>query len=236
MDAVHADDSAALCVVARNVRTLRGNQGLTQSELASKADVSLATITRVEKQQSVRRSSVRKIAKGLNVHFDSLFVPQSMQPKESNTIVYRAADATWFALSDKRPNPPEGHFERQQDVEERARLGGVKLVPAFAAPPKVIMRNGPGLIMFELYNELDGPFNAELYEDSVLYVVRGSATVKIGGEVHEVSEGDWIGYDTPKLESMARILDSRSATEPALLLWIGANRVDRKIASKRTQA
>ena len=216
-------------IVAKNIALVRKAQALTQMQLAVKAKVSLPSVSRAEKAQSVRLSTLRKIAtQGLNVHFDTLLIPKLNTTVAVEIVIHRAADESWYAISDSRPHLPEDDLLRNQDPIERIRLGQLGFVPGFMAPPTAITKDGPGLALLEVYKEMLGPFNAEFYKDAVMYVIRGKAKVGIGSDEVEVSKGDWVGYKTADLVMLGPAAAPGSPEFPALVLWIGANRRSKK--------
>jgi len=60
--------------IGNKIKLLRNKQGLTQDELARKADLPYTTLTKIETNVITRPTiqTVAKIAKGLNVAIDSL--------------------------------------------------------------------------------------------------------------------------------------------------------------------
>jgi transcriptional regulator with XRE-family HTH domain len=60
--------------IAKNVRALRENQGISQEELAFRADVHRAYIGQVERaERNLTLNSLQKIADGLKVKAEELF-------------------------------------------------------------------------------------------------------------------------------------------------------------------
>ncbi|HEY3780650.1 MAG TPA: XRE family transcriptional regulator [Fimbriimonadaceae bacterium] len=223
---------AELQVAAENIVNVRRAQGLTQVQLAAKAKVSVPSVFRAEKAQSVRLSTLRKIANdGLNIHHDTLLVPKKITVR-SEIVVHRASNETWYAIADSRVNLPEDHQSRYQERNERTRLGQLGFVPGFMAPPTAIMKDGPGMALLELHSELLHSFNAEFYKDAVIYVLRGKAKLKIGTEEVEIGEGDWVGYPAADLNELLPAVEPGSPSYPALVLWIGANRITKKRSAK----
>jgi transcriptional regulator with XRE-family HTH domain len=211
-------------LIASNVRRARLNQALSQSELAERAGIDLASVYRVEKGVSTRTATIKKIAKGLDIMFEDLLIKKSVPDPTLHFAVHRAAVAKWYAAEDRRHRVPLDQEELCQDEAERIRLGRLGLVPLFMCPPTIIPDNGPGIVLLELYEEIVEPFNAAFYEDGAIYVLRGAVSVTIVDVASELAEGDWIAFKTKDLTRMAVL----SPHEAAKVLWIGATRVAKK--------
>lgn len=208
-------------LLAVNIRRARRNQKLSQTELAHRSGVDLASVYRAEKGIATRISTLRKIADGLDVIFEDLLIVKKEPDSHLQFAVSRVADAKWLACGDRRQRVPADHEELIQIQEERLRLGRMGFVPWFMCPPIVIAPNGPGIVFLEIYEECLEQFNAAFYEDGAIIVTKGGAIVTIGDSHVELSEGDWIAYKTKAVRRIA-VLPPHGA---ASLLWIGANRV-----------
>jgi len=208
-------------LIGRNVKRSRINQGLSQTELAIRGGVDLASVYRVERGTRTRRQTLKKIAAGLRILFEDLLIEKTFTGGESSFAINRTSNAKWFPVQDKRLRAPADQIDRCQDPVERQRLGGLGLVPWFICPPTVIPKNGPGMVLLEIFDERLEPLNAEFYEDAALYVLDGEASVSIGQETVNLEKGDWIAYQAKDLGRIAVV----PPCEVATLLWVGANRV-----------
>jgi DNA-binding XRE family transcriptional regulator len=63
-------------IISENIKKMRANLGLTQDDLAKKADIKYTTLMKVE-SSTVNKPSVQtmtKIAKALSVHIEDLII------------------------------------------------------------------------------------------------------------------------------------------------------------------
>jgi len=212
-----------LDLFAFNVRAARVNEGLSQTELARRSGVTLASVYRVEKGVKTHRRTLEKIAAGLAVVFEDLLLEKRSQSQTSAYLVHRANEATWLATSDQRKSRPPDSLQAIQALSERQRLGKLGFVPLFMCPPLIVPQNGPGVVLLESFDVVSGPFNADFYEDGALFVMRGKVAGTIRDESFELNEGDWIAFKNADLNSFG----VSPGVESATLLWIGATRVKR---------
>lgn len=210
-------------VVAENVRGARRNEGLSQSELARRAGVNLASVYRIENAQATHLRTARSIARGLNIVFEDLMLKKSVLSSATPIAVHRAKLAKWFSAEDSRARLPVDHVEGYQQEAERQRLGKLGFVPFFMCPPLIIPPNGPGLVVCEIFSTLQGPFNQEFYLDGAVYVLRGRVTCRVDDEVRELDQGDWAAFRCAALQAVTVAESGESAT----ILWIGATRAKR---------
>ena len=210
-------------LIARNISHSRRLQGLSQTELARRAGVNLASVYRVEAGHSVHVSTLNKIAVGLDVVFEDILLDKGGPSEAVSFAIHRAVEAQWFTVEDRRRRLPENRIESYQSPSERSRLGALGFVPFFECPPLIIPPNGPGIVLLECFEMMEGPFNAAFYEDGALYVLEGKASGMVKGNNFELDQGDWIAFKTKELEKFG--------TAPghafAKLLWIGATRLKR---------
>jgi transcriptional regulator with XRE-family HTH domain len=211
-------------LIGRNVRSTRKRERLTQRELARHAGVSLSSVLRVENARPIRLTTLKKITGGLNIVFNSVFQQLPEVPAE-DVGIHRSATAKWYAIDDRRPKAEPGQLVKER--AERQRLGRIGFVSGFLCGPSVILPQGPGLILLEVYGPLIGPLNAEFYSDAVLYVMQGQITAQIEDREVVLEKDDWVGYKTATLKSYAPCPPWGGKGEPAIALWIGANRVKR---------
>jgi transcriptional regulator with XRE-family HTH domain len=211
---------------ARNMRGLRRLQRITQTELAKRAGVALTTVYSAEKGLRLRIGTLRKIAEGLSSSFDSLaFRKLKIKTSDQLYVLHQAHETIWFGQDDRRRQTPEDNLERIQDPAERSRLGHVGLVAGFATLPSFVMMKGPGLTLMELFGGWNGPLNAGVYRDSVLYCLRGPVIVTIREEKVRIAQGESIGYSSIDLTRLEPELPLSPKDPPALLLWVGADRI-----------
>lgn len=213
----HAPSDDERVLIARNVRSARRHQGLSQAELAARSGLDLASVFRIEKGVRTRLGSLQKVARGLHIIYEDLLIEKVSPGRESAFAVHRAEAARWFPGSDRRKHVPEDQDDLNQLESERARLGRLGFVPWFMCPPTIIPQRGPGIVLLEIHGEMTGQFNAEFYEDGALFVLSGSPTVTVDDVGSELNPGDWIAFKTQDLQQV-------SASAPATALWIGANR------------
>ncbi len=211
-------------LIAANVKSTRLIEGLSQTELARRSGVNLASVYRVEKGNSAHLRTLKKIALGLNIVFEDLLLDKGLHDKERSFGIHRAKVAKWFPSVDSRPRLPTSFLQDYQDESERHRLGGLGFVPFFMCPPLIIPPNGPGVVLLELYSNVEGAFNAEFYEDGALYLLQGKGVGTILEEHFELEEGDWIAFKTKDLTTFG----VAPGHELAVVLWIGATRVKRQ--------
>jgi transcriptional regulator with XRE-family HTH domain len=215
-------------VIGANIKHAREAQGLTQTELADRSEINISSIFRVEKGKAVRMATVAKIAKGLDIVVDTILSGEFRQPEFPNLVVHRVANAYWFAEDDRRAKIPPDHLESYLDANERRRLGGLGFVSWFGSPPTSIMKNGPGIVTLEIHGLRFDAFNAHFYEDAVIFVLRGRVSVQASTGKVELGEGDWVGFKSANLVSIGPAEGTAIQTLPPRVLWIGANRLDRK--------
>jgi len=210
-------------LIAKNIRRTRSIQGISQTELAKRAGVDLASVWRVEKGIKVRIGTVKKIALGLDVILEDLLLDKCEPDPALHFAIHRAEKAKWYAGLDRRQRIPEDQEDLCQLKAERQRLGKLGLVPWFMCPPLIIPENGPGVVLLEVYEANFERFNAGFYEDGALYVLQGAATVTVAENIVEIGEGDWVAFKTKELSRMA----VTPPHEMALLMWIGATRTSK---------
>ena len=214
-------------LIAANVKGARLNQRLSQTELARRSSLDLASVYRVEKGAGTHLRTLKKIARGLNIVFEDLLLQKSREESMRPFAVHRAKDAKWFASEDRRARIPEEHIADYQSELERLRLFKLGFVPFFMCPPLIIPPEGPGIVMIELFERIPGPFNAEFYEDAALYLLRGGAVGTVGDADFELEEGDWIAFKSSELKSFG----AAPQHDSALMLWIGATRIKKHTRS-----
>ncbi|MCI8539818.1 MAG: helix-turn-helix transcriptional regulator [Oscillospiraceae bacterium] len=78
-------EESLTAIVGANIEKCRTKAGLTQSELAEKAGVGVAFISRVERGQKLMKlQTLRRIAEVLNVSCDALLYPESKKTSIAN--------------------------------------------------------------------------------------------------------------------------------------------------------
>lgn len=89
--------------LARAVRLLRRERGLTQPQLAAKAGIGEATVKRIERGDGARRSTVRALARALGVRESELIEGVRPPPQEVLELI-----DTWVEGERVRPrlDPP----------------------------------------------------------------------------------------------------------------------------------
>jgi len=76
--------------IAQKIRWLREEQLLTRGELARKAGLTLTSVTNAEEgRHTVRLSTIRKLAKALDVDPSELVHPQQRGPADSGKVLAR---------------------------------------------------------------------------------------------------------------------------------------------------
>lgn len=211
----------------RHIRDLRIVRGLTQREVAELSGVALSTIFYIERGKPVRLSSIVKVCKGLDTSLNDVQRwNYSIRSGENRSVVHRAAATVWHIPMDLRKRVPVDSFDRIADPAERMRLGRLGLVPLFAGYLDLLMPQGPGTTLIELYDRFPEAINYNLYREAVLQCTHGGARLQIGERVYELEPGDFVGYASEDLQWIEPIGDL-PAQEPTLLVWNGAVRVGR---------
>ena len=204
---------------------------MSQTELASRSGVNISSVFRIEKGRPIRITTLSKIAKGLDVVLDGMLREPPFPPEAVELVVHRMSKATWYAEQDRRTRIPPDHVESYQDPAERQRIGRLGFVSWFGCPPIAIMKNGPGIVLLEVHGMGLDAYNHQFYEDAVIYVLRGKVSVRAKSETVVLSEGDWVGFKSADLESIAPTDAPENLAAAPRVLWIGANRFSKR---KRT--
>lgn len=131
---------------------------------------------------------------------------------------------------------PEDNQRLVQDPRERMRLGRLGLAPVFISYPRLIMPDGPGATLIELYGRYEDDLNSYVYRDCIMYCQRGGVRLDVRGEVVELNEGDFVGFASRDLVWMEPVTADLGDAPPPLALWLGAVRLGKIVAppGKRT--
>jgi transcriptional regulator with XRE-family HTH domain len=74
-------------ILSRNIRLYRGRRALSQAELAEKANISIAFLSNIERDNKwPYPDTLVNIAKGLDVEVFELFKPESLNSETAKTI------------------------------------------------------------------------------------------------------------------------------------------------------
>jgi transcriptional regulator with XRE-family HTH domain len=222
--------------IGHHVKRAREGQGLSQTELAQRSGVNISSVFRVEKGKAIRLATVRRIAKGLDIVADTILRSREFPPESAGLLVHRVSKATWYAEQDRRARIPGDHFESYQDAAERRRIGRLGFVSWFGCPPTAIMKNGPGIVLLEIHGLGLDAFNHQFYKDAVIYALRGSVSVTAKSETVHLNEGDWVGFKSSDLESIAPREGQENQPSAPQVLWIGANRFGKRKRGKAEKA
>lgn len=209
---------------------------LTQAELAQLAGVAVTTVYRVERCLPVRESSLRKLCAAMSIKFDEFLKMKPIFDARREAYVRHRGDETyWYAPVDHRRVVPEDDQTLVQDPRERLRLGRLGLVPAFVSYPNLIMPEGPGATLIELYGRHAEDLNSYIYRDCMIYCQRGDVRLCVRDEVVELNEGDYVGFVSRDLTWIEPATPD-FGSEPPLALWFGAVRLGKIVAphGKRT--
>lgn len=210
------------------IRRKRVLLGITQAELAQRAGVTITTLYRAEQGLPLRGSSLEKIAKGLDMTVDDLYEEKPVMDVTAHTyVLHRSTDNGWFAPIDRRRNVPEGNTELVRSPQERRRLGSLGLAPIFICYPNLVMPDGPGATLIEVYGRYPHGINADIYRDCMIHCVRGSIRLQILDEVVELGEGDFVGFVNRNLRWIEPAAPVRASDPTPLALWFGAVRLGR---------
>jgi transcriptional regulator with XRE-family HTH domain len=212
--------------IAYNVRALRSLMGFTQSQLAAKAGLTLATVYRIETGDVFpHRRTLERICKVLHVEIGDLNLPEPLTKSDDVPfVIHRSADQVWTTLDDHRAHVPPDNLTQIQNPAERLRLGRSKLVAAFNVGMNFVMPKGPGLAVDEIH--ADREYGGSMtYRDCIRYCLRGEVLVTIGDCTYTLGEGDAIGYSNDLVFHMAPAHPLGPHDLPPLVLWVGANRM-----------
>lgn len=200
-------------------------KGLTQREVAALSGVALSTIFYIEHGKPVRLSSLVKVCKSLGTTLDDVRRwNYSIRSGDNRTAVHRAASTVWHNPVDWRKRVPADHFERIVDPAERLRLGRLGLVPMFTGYLDLLMPQGPGTTIIELFDRFPASINPNLYREAILHCQSGGARLQIADRVYEIEPGDVVGYASEDLQWIEPT-GELPAQEPTHLIWNGAVRV-----------
>lgn len=212
-------------VVGYNIRLLRSLQSMTQVEFARVAQVSPATVVSAEQGKPLRKSTFMRLCAALNTNPTELMVVrgQNIKTKERRYLVHHLRDAEWSAQFDRRKRVRENDFEMIQSPEERLRLGRSGLVSVFGTGPSFLMPRGPGILIDEIFQEVEFPL--DMYRDYVGYCLAGKISVWVDEDGPIIlSPGEMIGFsDNVRLRvgpAQAVGVDDH----PPMMMWIAANR------------
>ena len=165
MDTVGLSEAAA--ALGARVRSLRRQRGLTLKELGRRAGLSHPFLSQLERGLArPSLGSAERIADALEVPVGLLWSPAA--PSGHATVI--RSDA--------------GVHERHHD---KGAPGEVRTLPADGVPMSVQEWTGGSRRWPEHCESEPGGV--------VVYVARGSVEVEIGGDVHELGEGDAIMFD-----------------------------------------
>lgn len=210
---------------SRRIQDIRLIQRMTQTELAQRAGVAVTTVYRAEQGLPVRQSSLQKIAAAVDVKFDQFLRSGPLLHREDLSYVHhRAEEAVWYAPVDHRRILPEDNDRLVQSPAERKRLGILGLTPIFVCYPNLLMPEGPGATLIELYGRYNRPFNPTIYRECLVYGQRGRARLQVLDDVVELAEGDIAGFVSKNLRWIEPAEPSPS-DDPPLVLWVGAVRL-----------
>lgn len=211
-------------MVGANVRGSRLAQGLSQTELARRAGLDLATVYRVEKGVPTRKSTIRKIAEGLSIFYEDLLLNKDWSARQSELLVHRASSARWFPGKDARRRAPSA-LDAHVEPAERRRLSTLGFVPWFTSPPMVVPKDGPGLVVLEISGVMDEEgLNSSFYADGAVLVLSGEVRVTVREQFVDLAIGDWVSFKTRDLTS----IECLSKPDPAHVLWVGGTRPRKK--------
>lgn len=212
--------------IAENIRLMRQLLHVTQTELATRAGVDRTSVQRLERGNSIRASTLRKICLGLGVNYGEISRLRLAYgpPADQSCVRHRPEDVVWHTLTDKRTRIPEDSKERIQDSAERRRLGSLGLVGRFRTYLNFIMMDGPGVFFMEIYGRQDDYRHTDagsVYEDWIMYCIRGNVLLWQGETSELLSEGSAIGFRS----GFRFALEAAGAQEtPPQVMFIGANR------------
>jgi len=201
---------------------------ITQAELAERAGITVRTLYRAERGFPARHSSLEKIANGLNMSLDELLREKPVMDGTAQAyVLHRAAENVWSAPIDRRRNVPEDNETRVRSASERRRLGLLGLTPLFLCYPVLVMPEGPGATLLEVYGRYENAINPEVYRDAMMHCLRGGVRLGILDEIVELGEGDFVGYVSRNLRWIEPVAPLGENDPVSLVLWFGAVRLGR---------
>ena len=217
----------------RQIQFARVLQDLTQADLARRSGVTVTTIYRAEKGLPVREKSLDKIAHGLDMRLDRLLVKKPVMSSETSAFLrHRASENVWYAPIDHRRNIPEDNKTLLRSPSERRRLGRLGLTPIFVCYPRLIMAEGPGATLIEVYGRYPHPFNVEIYRDCIIHCLRGRIRVAILDDIVDLGEGDFVGLASRNLSWIEPAAPIDIDDPTPLALWMGAVRLGRLVQAE----
>ena len=221
--------------IGHHLREFRMALGLTQSEVAQRSGITLSTVFHLERGDPVRLRSVLLVCKGLGTSFEDIRHRHLTTKSPDNPhVVHRANATVWQSPVDLRRKIPPDNAERIAVPEERLRLGKLGLVPIFAGFLNLLMPDGPGMTLLELFGRYSTPFNHTVYRESVLQCQQGGARLQIGESVVELAPGDFVGYASEEMRWIEPV-GVLPADEPTVLLWTGAVRIGKVFQDGKTR-
>ncbi|RYG33520.1 XRE family transcriptional regulator [bacterium] len=176
--------------IGDRIQHYRHIRNLTREETAARAGISRTTLLRLERGLPAHESTIRKVAKALQVYPPHLFLPDEEWNRPYQ--VHRADDNPWYPTAKLKERP--GQIEPDiQSADERNRLGHLGYFGAFVRPITIVLRDadlGVGVAEFYAnYHKLMRHPGLEF-----LYITHGEVVVTIGEEEVLLKQGEAITF------------------------------------------
>jgi transcriptional regulator with XRE-family HTH domain len=212
-------------VLGLRLRRARIRQGLSVRDVASRASLSKTSVVRLEQGHKAYPLTVVKVCAVLGLHLAGITDPQA--GGDAAAAVHHEEDDRWYDMTDFGAGPLGG-LERPLSPAERKRFAEKGTAVALLLL-KSRLANGRLLpTVLELYGASLARSHAG---EEFVYVLRGKATICVGGTAYALSEGEAMTFWSEEEHTYAPASDS-----PALPVRVLSVRIDEKRTRPRRAA
>ena len=198
-------------VVGARLRRARLRMGLSIRDLSSASQVSKNSIVRLELGNSPSALTLMKVCAILGIHIESLAKPTPAGDQFMS--VHRQKDDRWYDLTDFDAGPLGGIDAPQSAAQRKRHVRKGAKVPLMILKSR--LETGRLLpTVIELYSESDRRSHAG---EEFVYVLRGSAKVRIGNKSVVLKTGEAVTFWSAELHSYA---PATGSALPAQLLSV----------------
>lgn len=212
-------------LIGARIFSRRTQKGWTQTQLATNAGISRATLQKIEVGHSVRPSVIQKIARCFEIFEWELIRP--LDESDRPYRIDRGHNPTWLIAYNNAASSclyPDG--SPLPDISEKDRLGRLGFVSIFQNRLNVDLVAGRlHATLMEIYGDDEkGPFQHE--EEEFIYCLRGEVQIRIGEDQISLTQGESMCFwpTVPHTYQLPRPLKNNEQPPLLLCVWTSSHK------------